>query len=99
MVDTDAGIALDHAQRFPAAHVHDGDEVDPRHHAMGRPVVAPVMDGEILYLGMPTGGGVLVLDRVAAGDLRLARVLIGFAEPVEEDMPLGRALPPLSDRA
>jgi hypothetical protein len=67
MIDADAGIALDHAQRLPASHVHDGDEVDPGHDAVGGPVVAPIMDSEILYLGAPASGGVLVLDRVAAG--------------------------------
>ena len=60
-----------HTQRLPAAHVHDGDEIDPRYHAMGRPVMAPVMDREILYPRMLAGGGVLVLDRVAAGVLAL----------------------------
>ena len=49
MIHADAGIALDHAQRLPPTHVHDGDEVDPCHHAMGRPVMPPVLDGEILY--------------------------------------------------
>lgn len=73
-----------------AGHVHDGDEIDPRHHAMGRPVMAPVMDREILYPRALAGGGVLVLDRVAAGDFGLAGVLIGFAEPIGEDMALER---------
>src|SRR3546814_9981875 len=65
---------------------------------MGRPVVAPVMDGEILYLGTPASGGMLVLDRIAAGDLRLAGVGIGFAQPVEENMPLCRLPSLLPDR-
>ena len=90
MIHADAGIALDHAQRLPPTHVHDGDEVDPCHYAVGRPVVAPVVDGEILYPCALAGGGVLILDRVSAGDLRLAGVLIGLAKPVEEDMPLCR---------
>jgi len=86
MIDADAGIALDHAQRLPASHVHDGDEVDPCHDAVGRPVMAPVVDGEILYLRPLARGGMLVLDRVAAGDGSLASVLIGFAESIEENM-------------
>src|SRR3546814_2173522 len=65
---------------------------------MGRPVVAPVMDGEILYLGTPASGGMLVLDRIAAGDLRLAGVGIGFAQPVEENMTLCRLPSLLPDR-
>ena len=99
MIDADAGIALDHAQRFPASHIHDGDEVDPRHDAVGRPMMAPVMDGEILYLRAPARSGVLVLDRVAAGNGNLAGVLIGPAESVEEDMPFGWPLPLLPERA
>ena len=56
--------------------------------------MAPVMNGEILYPRALAGGGVLVLYRIAAWDLGLARILIGLAEPVEENMPL-RRLPPL----
>lgn len=94
MIYANAGIALDHPERLPAAHVHDGDEIYPGHDAVGRPVMAPVMDGEILYPRTLAGGGVLVLDRIAAGNFGLARVLIGLAEAVKEDMPLCR-LPPL----
>src|SRR3546814_12204298 len=57
-----------------------------------------VMDGEILYLGTPASGGMLVLERIAAGDLRLAGVGIGFAQPVEENMPLCRLPSLLPDR-
>ena len=56
--------------------VDNGDEVDSRHHAMRRPVRPPVMDGEILNCRALAGGGVLVLDRIAAGYLRLSRVRI-----------------------
>ena len=28
---------------------YDGDEVDPRHRAVGCPLVVPVVHGEILY--------------------------------------------------
>ena len=90
VIHTDAGIALDHPQRFPSTHIHDGDEIDARHHAVGCPVMAPVMDGEILNSSARAGGRMLVLDRVAAGDFRLARVRIGFAKPVEEDMAICR---------
>src|SRR3546814_4590378 len=85
--------------RFPAAHIHDGEEVDPRHGASRCPVVAPFMDGEILYSRALAGGGVLVLDRIAAGNLRLAGVRIGVTEPVEENMPRCWLTPLLPDRA
>ena len=53
---------------------------------MGCQVVAPVMDGEILDSRARSGGRMLVLNWVAAKDLRLSRVRIRFAKAVEEDM-------------
>ena len=53
-------------------------------------MMAPVMDGEILDPRALAGRRMLVLDRVAAGNVRLARVGIRFAKPVEEDVALGR---------
>lgn len=56
------------------------------------------MDGEILDPRALAGGRMLVLDRVAAGYVRLARVRIRFAEPVEEDVALCRLSSLFPDR-
>ncbi len=53
MCRADSGIALDHAQRLPAAFLADGLEIDAGHDAMTCPMVAPVMDVKIRNTGTP----------------------------------------------
>jgi hypothetical protein len=51
MCRADSGIALDHAQRLPAAFLADGLEIDSGHDATARPMVTPVMDVKIRNTG------------------------------------------------
>ena len=89
VIDAHAGIALDHFKRTPTTHMHDGDEVDPCHDAVRRPVMAPVMDGEVVDLRLLACRPVLAPERIAARNSREARVLIGPAGVIEEHMAFG----------
>lgn len=48
MLGTDSGIAFDHTEILPSAEVANRDQVDALHHAVARPMVAPVVDAEVL---------------------------------------------------
>ena len=81
----DSGVTFDHAQGPPAAFLPDGFEIDARHDAPASPVVAPIMDTKISDTCAFAGRSVRFLDRRAAWQAILARIGIGFANPVLED--------------
>src|ERR1700730_1691189 len=90
MRSADSGVAFDHPQGLPAAFLADGFEIDARHDAPARPVVAPIMDSEITDPCSFAGRSVRFLDWRAAGEAILAGVGIGLANPVQENAPLLR---------
>ena len=82
-------IALDHAQRLPAAFLPDSFEVDAGHHTVARPVMAPVVDTKTCDTGAAAGPRVSLLDRTAARDFVAPRIAIGRATVGQKHRPLG----------
>jgi hypothetical protein len=83
-------VALDHAERFPAALLPDGFQIDAGHDAHAGPVMAPVMHMEIDDTGSPASGRMRLFDRAAARHLVAARIAVRLAAIGQENRPFTR---------
>src|SRR6516162_4946781 len=79
----------DRATKSAILALSDRFEVDARHDAMARPVVAPVVDGKVLHSGATASRCVRLPDRRATRQLILPGIAVGFAPAIQEHGALG----------
>lgn len=83
-------VPLDHAQRFPAALLADGLEINAGHDATAGPVAPPIVYVEIDDARALACGRVRFLNGRAAGHLVVTRISVRFSAIGDEYYALGR---------
>jgi hypothetical protein len=87
------GVALNHAQWFPATFLADSLEIDPGHDAGARSMVPPIMNPEIRDARAPARRGMRLFNRAAALKPVAARIVIRLAAMRQKYSSLSRWSP------
>src|SRR5689334_11376271 len=90
MFGTDGGIPLHHPQRLPTALLPDRFEINAAHDALASPVMAPIVNMEVLDTGTVASCLVRPADGATPRQPVLSWIGIRPTEAVQECAPLGR---------